>query len=210
VTTKLSIAFRRRSRQVTRVLIQHRFTGEHIMARTAVALIVGLAAAFAPLSGAQAQTSNSIEDAPGYRTVPEAEPVEATIGSPGVFGTTDTDPYAPDPYSSGVLPSEPALEQLTPASSIQDQLEAFAQTAVKVQTIAQLWQPVIEGAISSGEAVNLRQQANAEKLRAIQDLGVIAPPAYAQINEAARYDPELRAEIEALYLKTISQLPAGG
>ena len=85
------------------------------MARTAVALIVGLAAAFAPLAGLQAQTSNSIEDAPGYRTVPEAEPAEATIGSPGVFGTTDTDPEAPDPYSSGVLPSEPALEQLTPA-----------------------------------------------------------------------------------------------
>ena len=180
------------------------------MARTAVALIVGLAAAFAPLSGAQAQTNNSIEYAPGYRTVPEAEPVEATIGSPGVFGTTDTDPYAPEPYTSGVLPSEPALEQLTPALSIQDQLEAFAQTAVKVQTIAQLWQPVIEGAISSGEAMNLHQQANAEKLRAIQDLGVIARQAYAQINEAARYDPELRAEIEALYLKAISQLPAGG
>jgi hypothetical protein len=178
------------------------------MARTAVALIVAIAAAFAPLSGAQAQTSNSIEDAPGYRTVPE--PTEATIGSPGVFGTTDTDPYAPDPYSSGVLPSEPALEQLTPALSIQDQLEAFAQTAVKVQTIAQLWQPVIEGAIFSGEAVNLRQQANAEKLRAIQDLGVIAPQAYAQIYDAARYDPDLRAEIEALYLKAISQLPAGG
>ena len=180
------------------------------MARTAVALTLAIAAAFASLSGAQAQTSSSVEDAPGYRTVPEAEPAEATIGSPGVFGTTDTDPYAPEPYSSGVLPSEPALEQLTPAGSIQDQLEAFAQTAVKVQTIAQLWQPVIEGAISSGEAVNLRQQANAEKLRAIQDLGVIAPQAYAQINEAARYDPELRAEIEALYLKAISQLPAGG
>ena len=182
------------------------------MARTAVALIFGLAAAFAPLSGAQAQTSGSIEDAPGYRTVPEAEPVEpgATLGSPGVFSTTEPDPYAPEPYSSGVLPSDAALEQLTPASSIQDQLEAFAQTAVKVQTIAQLWQPVIEGAISSGEAMNLHQQANAEKLRAIQDLGVIAPQAYAQINEAARYDPELRAEIEALYLKAIRQLPAGG
>ena len=180
------------------------------MARTAVALIVGLAAAFAPLTGLQAQTSNSIEDAPGYRTVPEAEPVEATIGSPGVFSTTEPDAYAPEPYSSGVLPSEPALEQPTPGSYIQDQLEAFAQTAVKVQTIAQLWQPVIEGAISSGEAVNLRQQANAEKLRAIQELGVIAPQAYAQINEAARSDPELRAEIEALYLKAISQLPAGG
>jgi hypothetical protein len=207
---QLSIAICRLSRQFTRVLIQHRFKGKHVMARTAVALIVGLAAAFAPLSGAQAQTSNSIEDAPGYRTVPVPEPVEATIGSPGVFGTTDTDPAAPDPYSSGVLPSEPALEQLTPTLSIQDQLEAFAQTAVKVQTIAQLWQPVIEGAISSGEAVNLRQQANAEKLRAIQDLGVIAPQAYAQINEAARTNPELRAEIEALYLKAISQLPAGG
>jgi len=179
------------------------------MTRTAIALVFAVAA-FAPLAGAQAQTSNSIEDAPGYRTVPEAEPTEATIGSPGVFSTTDTDPNAPDPYSSGVLPSDAAVEQLTPASSIQDQLEAFAQTAVKVQTIAQLWQPVIEGAISSGEAVNLRQQANAEKIRAIQDLGVIAPQAYVQINDAARYDPELRAQIEALYLKTISQLPAGG
>ncbi len=83
------------------------------MARIAVALTLAIAAAFAPLTALQAQTSNSIEDAPGYRTVPEAEPVEATIGSPGVFGTTDTDPYAPDPYSSGVLPSDVAIEERT-------------------------------------------------------------------------------------------------
>lgn len=185
---------------------------------TALTGAVALAICCFALQGAQAQTQ-SIEDAPGYRTVPEADPSSSNGGI--TFGDSTLVIQAPGNTSTapaiggqgGVQPgsqplgSQPTIQSVPPVSFTPRQLSAFAETAVQVQTVAQLWQAVIDDAISTIEATNLSQQANAEKIRAIEDLGLLAPETYARINEAARRDPELRAEIEGLYQAAVQRLP---
>ena len=179
-----------------------------------------------PSQALQAQTQ-SIEEAPGYRTVPEPEPQPgALLGVPeggATFGDStlviQAPGYrAPDPAIGGQGQpglSQPGVsasgvERVSPVTFSPRQLAAFAKTAVQVQTVAQLWQPVIDDAITTAEATNLGQQANAEKIRAIEDLGLIGPATYARINDAARVDPDLRAEIAALYEAAVQRLPKDG
>lgn len=168
-----------------------------------------------------AQTTKSIEDAPGYRTVPESDPAAAGSGlnvPPGgaSFGDSTLVIQEPGGAPSAVQPgapqpagSAPAMQPPPAASFTPRQLAAFAETAVQVQTVAQLWQPLIGDAISTAEATNLSQQANAEKIRAIEDLGLIDPETYTRINEAARRDPALRGKIEGLYEAAAQRLPRG-
>ncbi len=190
------------------------------------AAVLALAALLLPLQGLQAQTYQSIEDAPGYRTVPESEPDASGTGlgapeggasfgdstlviqAPG--GTTAA-PAAGSPSVGSPSVGQPTLQPAAPAISFTPrQISAFAETAVQVQTVAQLWQPLIDGAVSAAEAANLGAQANAEKIRAIEDLGLIPTETYARINEAARRDPELRAKIEGLYEAAAQRLPRVG
>ncbi|HMB77298.1 MAG TPA: DUF4168 domain-containing protein [Kiloniellaceae bacterium] len=191
------------------------------MTRTAFAAVaLAAAACCAAPQGLSAQTLQSIENAPGYRTVPESEPA-APGAIPGVpeGGSTfgDSTLVIQPPGGSSAAPgttqpsgTQPGQQPAAPAISFTPrQLSAFAETAVQVQTVAQLWQPLIDDAVSSNEAVNLSQQANAEKIRAIEDLGLIQPETYARINEAARRDPELRAKIEGLYEAAAQRLPRG-
>ena len=63
---------------------------------------------------------------------------------------------------------------------------------------------------SAEEAVTLSQQANAEKIRAIQNLRSLTPETYLRINDAARADPELRQQSEELYKAEVARLPVGG
>ena len=75
-------------------------------------------------------------------------------------------------------------------------LRSFAVALAEVQEIAADWRPQIEAAAPE-QAEELRQQANAEMVEAVER-NALTVEAYNNIWQAAEADSELRARIEAM------------
>ena len=75
-------------------------------------------------------------------------------------------------------------------------LRSFAVALAEVQEIAADWRPQIEAAAPE-QAEELRQQANAEMVEAVER-NALSVEAYNDIWQAAEADTELRARIEAM------------
>jgi hypothetical protein len=76
----------------------------------------------------------------------------------------------------------------------QDQLESFAVAVVRVDEIGRKWLPQIQSAPDEQAATELRQQANAEMVEAVEAEGLSADE-YNRIYLAAQSDPELNQRI---------------
>ena len=109
----------------------------------------------------------------------------------GVFavGAGATPPASVDEADGRIL----AVQQ---SSYDETTLRSFAVALAEVQEIAADWRPQIEAAAPE-QAEELRQQANAEMVEAVER-NALTVEAYNNIWQAAEADSELRARIEAM------------
>ncbi len=83
----------------------------------------------------------------------------------------------------------------------QAKLEAFVVAAIAVNSLIDKWVPRIQVAKSEAEAEQMRRQANAELIAAVEETEGISVDEYEKIGEAARSDPDLAARIEKIFVR---------
>ena len=78
-------------------------------------------------------------------------------------------------------------------------IHAFLTAAMSVNEVIEEWTPRIKAAESQEAADDLKAQANAELVAAVEATDGISPDEYVEIANAAQNDPALAARIEAIY-----------
>lgn len=81
----------------------------------------------------------------------------------------------------------------------QAKLESFVSAAIAVNDLIEQWGPRIEEAESEEQAAQLREQANAEMVTAIDQTEGISVDEYQTIVQAARNDPELSGQLQQMF-----------
>ena len=84
-------------------------------------------------------------------------------------------------------------------------IHAFLTAALAVNDVIEEWTPRIKGAESQEAADDLKAQANAELVAAVEATDGISPEEYSEIAQAAQTDPALNARIEEIYQQSFAQ-----
>ena len=82
---------------------------------------------------------------------------------------------------------------------------AFLTATMSVNEIVEEWTPRIKAAESQEAADDLKAQASAELVAAVEATDGISPDEYRTIAQAAQSDPALAARIEAIYQQSFSK-----
>jgi hypothetical protein len=98
---------------------------------------------------------------------------------------------------AGMLMLSPAQAQQGELSD--EKLNSFVVAAIAVEDLVEEWQPRIEEAATEEEALELRAQANAELVAAVEQTPGITVEEYQEIGIAAQTDPTLAERIRTLY-----------
>lgn len=80
-----------------------------------------------------------------------------------------------------------------------EKLGSFVVAAIAVEDLVEQWQPRIDEAATEDEALELRAQANAELVAAVEQTPGITVEEYQEIGMAAQTDPSLAERIRTLY-----------
>ena len=105
-----------------------------------------------------------------------------------------------------LLPASPvaadrAWAQAAPGMEVGDeQLRAFAAAALEVQEIGRQWQEAAQSATSEAEVDQLRDDAQAQMVEAVESEGLSVDD-YNAIVAAAEADPELAARIQTMIVE---------
>ena len=78
-------------------------------------------------------------------------------------------------------------------------LESFVTAAIAVNDLIEQWGPRIEQAEDEQQAAQLREQANAEMVTAIDQTEGISVEEYQTIVQAARNDPQLSGQLQQMF-----------
>lgn len=78
-------------------------------------------------------------------------------------------------------------------------LESFVTAAIAVNDLIEQWGPRIEEAENEQQAAQLREQANAEMVTAIDQTQGISVEEYQTIVQAARNDPQLSGQLQEMF-----------
>lgn len=97
---------------------------------------------------------------------------------------------APVVAIGGLQPAQAQAEQYS-----EQQIESFAVAVVEVDRISQEWTQRLAGVDSDTEAAQMREQANAEMVQAIQS-AALDVETYNQIYQSAQQDPQLAMRVE--------------
>lgn len=97
--------------------------------------------------------------------------------------------------------TEPPMQQQQQMPAIDDnQLDSYAEAAVKIYDIRVRWEPEIRGAESQEKAMEAQREARTEMIEAVQKEG-LSVEEYNSITAAAQRDPELNQKIAQLIEK---------
>lgn len=91
----------------------------------------------------------------------------------------------------------PAAAQQAPGAVSDVELQAFAQATVDVQKIRDDWQPRIQAAPDAKAGDELRQQAQAEMVSAVEAKG-LSVEKYQEIYQLAQVDPGVRQKVVSM------------
>jgi hypothetical protein len=91
----------------------------------------------------------------------------------------------------------PPAPQEAPAKVSDGELKAFADAAVEVQKIRDNWHPRIQAAPDAKAGDELRQQAQAEMVSAVEAKGLTVEK-YQEIYQLAQIDPDVRQKVVML------------
>lgn len=96
-------------------------------------------------------------------------------------------------FGAAIVPAK-AQADFEPAK-----LDSFVDAAVAVNDLIDKWTPRIQGAESEQQANQLRTEANAEMVAAIEQTDGITVAEYQEILDTARNDAEFSARIQEMF-----------
>lgn len=99
----------------------------------------------------------------------------------------------------GLAPGGPPAAWAQAEQFTEQQIQSFAAAAVQVSRISERWLPRIQDATSEAESLQLREQANAEMVEAIEGENLDLET-YNQIFRTAQQDPVLAQRVEQALL----------
>jgi len=95
------------------------------------------------------------------------------------------------------IPADAQQAPVDPAEITNAQLEAFAAAALRVEEIGADWEPRIAEAENEDEALQMREQAQAEMVEVVEEEG-LSVEEYNTIYQVAQSDAEVRETIQEL------------